>query len=269
MNPPIPDYWPQFEAYHRVREPVYHTIIANAELPGNALILDAACGDAFYSRLLSRILGKTARILALDIDPVLLQLHRDDNAAVHLCIGDVEQAGLARQTFDAIWLHRAMHSTRDPLHRLSTLARLLRRGGKLIVIENDLAHYPILSWPVEFEQDFRQALYQLFKSRCDGKAPVARYYAARHLPDWLLQIGMRQIHAHTYVVEDIAPMPPDIETYWRLYMTDLCNAIKPYLDTEVWQTYAHAFDPQSPYYLLNQPGFYALELISVVCGIAP
>jgi ubiquinone/menaquinone biosynthesis C-methylase UbiE len=268
-RPELPNYWPQLNAYNHVRERVYHGIIADTHIAQDALILDAACGDAFYSRLLSRVLGCDARIVAIDNNPRLLRLHRNDNPSIQLCIGDVEQAAIAHHTFDAIWLHRTMHSVSDPVQRLSSLARLLRPGGKLIVIENDLAHYPILSWPVEIEHDFHHALYELFTNRCEGKASVSRYYAARHLPDWLTQIGMREITARTYAVEDVAPMSYDAEAYWRLYMTYLGDGIKPYLASDVWQAYAQAFDPQSPHYLLNQPGFYALELISVVCGIAP
>lgn len=269
MNTDLPNYWPQLKAYNQIREPAYHNIIADAGIAHDALILDAACGDAFYSRLLSQILGCDARIVAIDKNPHLLRLHRNDNPAIQVCIGDVEQAALVHGSFDAIWLHRTMHSAHDPLRRLSSLTKLLKPGGKLIVIENDLAHYPILSWPVELEHDFHHALYQHFMSRCELKASISRYYAARHLPDWLTKIGMHGITARTYTVEDVAPMPCDTEVYWRLHMTYLGDAVKLYLTSDAWQSYSQAFDPQSPHYLLNQPGFYALELISVVCGIAP
>jgi hypothetical protein len=57
MKDQLPDYWPMLKAYHHAREGLYRTIITDCHLPPAALILDEACGDAFYSALLATVLG--------------------------------------------------------------------------------------------------------------------------------------------------------------------------------------------------------------------
>lgn len=272
MQPPKaqpPDYWPLFDAYHRVREPVYRAIVAECGIGLNDLILDAGCGDAFYSRLIADVLGSGARVVAIDHNPALLRAQTDLDRSVQRCLCDIERAGLKRGAFDAIWLCRSMHAALDPLARMSALAALLRPGGKLIVIENDLAHYPILSWPPDFERRFRDALFHLFQSRSPNGASIERYYAACHLPAWLEQVGLRQVSIHTRVVEDVAPMRGEVEAYWKLSMDYLGDLIQPFLSPADRQTYACAFDPLCAEYVLSRPGYYCMELIAVACGTAP
>jgi SAM-dependent methyltransferase len=266
MKTEVPDYWPSLQAYHRVRAPLYGSIIADLQLPPRALILDAACGDAFYSQLLIDALPQ-ARVIAVDQNPTVLPT--SSNESIHPCLSNIEQVGLKRNTFDAIWLCRSMHSSIDPQRRLNSLISLLRSGGRLIVIENDLAHCPVLSLPTEFEQSIHAALHEHFKSLCHTGASIERYHAARHLPEWLRRAGLRHISIHTYNVEDVAPMPLEIEEYWQLSLNYQGQQIRPFLSMEDWQTYSRAFDSSSPDYLLNRAGFYCLEPLTVAVGFAP
>jgi len=152
---------------------------------------------------------------------------------------------------------------------LSALVPLLRSGGRLIVIENDLAHCPILPWPARFESRIQAALHQCLERRCPDGVSIERYHAARHLVAWLDQVGLRQISIRTYLAEDVAPLTNEVEAYWKLAMDYLGHLIQPFLAPEDWQAYSRAFDPQSQDYMLTNPGFYGLEPITVGCGIAP
>lgn len=265
----LPDYWPLFEAYHGLREPLYRRFIADAGIAADALILDAACGDAFYSRLMRDVLGPDVRLVAFDHNLALLQSHPGRYDRVQLCLGDLERAGLARGSFDAIWLCRAMHSATRPQHRIDTLSSLLRPGGKLIIVENDLAHNPILSWPATFERRFRQALHRTLHSRSANESALSRYFAGCHLPAWMKQAGLQGIEIHTQAVEDIAPMPHEAESYWKMAMDYLGELVRPFLSPADRRTYQRAFDPASPDYLLRRDGFYCMELITVACATAP
>jgi SAM-dependent methyltransferase len=273
MPAPGPDYWALLDAYHCVREGLYRRIIAEAfRRPAREmLILDAGCGDAFYSRLLAEAWRPPARIVAADRNPVGLRVDvaEDPPGAIHHCLTDLEQAGLQCGVFDAIWLCRAMHSALDPLRRLAALVPLLRPGGQLIVIENDFAHYPILSFPADFGHRILQAHHHYLASRCADGTSLERYHAARHLPTWLAQVGLESVCTHTYIAEDVAPMGSDAEQYWRLFMGWLGCRIWPFLSPDDQHTYVNAFDPESRDYVLNHPGFYCLELTTVACGAAP
>ncbi len=257
------------KAYHYAREDLYRTIITDCHLPPGALILDAGCGDAFYSDLLASVLGPQVCIVAADCNLATLRSRPRPTTSTQPCLTDVERAGLRPGSFDVVWMCRSMHSVIDPQQRVMALAALLRPGGRLIVIENDLAHCPILAWPVDFEQHLQQALLRYLQQQCHNGASIERYYAARHLPAWLARAGLRHITLHTYPVEDVAPLAENVETYWRLWLGLRGSMIRPFLSSADWQAYSHASDPESPAYVLRQPGFYCLEPTTVACGIAP
>ncbi len=255
------------EAYHRVREPLFRRIITDAlgDLRPSALVLDAGSGDAFYSELLSEVLGGGAQVVAMDHNSALLTSRSNSRRTILCCLGDLERAGLRSGVFDAIWLCRTMHSALDPLRRLAALQRLLRPGGRLVVVENDYAHYPILAFPAEFDYRLVEARHRYLQTQY-ASGSIERFHAARYLPAWLDMAGFRQLCIHTYVCDDIAPMPTEVEAYWRTVMAWQISRIGPYLSVADRQAYRRAFEPDSPDYLLNRPGFYCLELTTVGCG---
>jgi SAM-dependent methyltransferase len=265
----VPDYWPLLQAYHEVRDPLYRRIIAQVDVAPNGLILDAGCGDCFYGRLMVDVLGPEVRIVGVDRNPAVLPGQPAPHPAIWVCQSDLERIGVRSSVFDAVWLCRALHSAMDPVQWLAALARLLRPGGKVIVIENDLAHSPILSWPAEFERRIQDAHVRYMKRRSPDERTLARYYAGRYLPAWFEQIGLRDIAVRTYVSEEVAPMSAEVEGYWRLVLDWLAKRIWPFLSHEDREIYTCLSDPQSADYVLRRPGFCCMELTTVACGIAP
>lgn len=201
MKGQLPRYWPAQQAYHHAREDLYRRIIADCRLSPAALILDAACGDAFYSDLLAS-------------------------------------------------------------------AGLLSPGGRLIVVENDPFHCSIPAWSAEFERRVQHAVDRLLRQRCGNGTSIDRYSAPRHSPVWLARAGLRQITVRTYPVEDSAPLADDVERFWRLWMQQRGEMIRPFLSCAEWRAYARAFDPDGPEYVLNRPGVSFRDPTTVVCGVA-
>ena len=265
----LPDYWPWMVAYHRVREPLYCRMIEALQLPPAARVLDAGSGDGFYSQLFSRLLGPEARIVAFDFNLDLLRAARGPAPNVYRCLGDLENCGLAPASFDAVWLCRSMHSARDPLVRLGALARLLRPGGRLIVVENDTAHYPILPLAAEFEHRLREARIQYERSRSPNDAVCERYKAAKHLARWLRQLELSDVSVHTHVSEDLAPLDPAVEDYWRLFLSWDADHLGPFLSRSDASAYCATVDPASPTYLFAQPGCYCVELTTIATATRP
>jgi SAM-dependent methyltransferase len=265
----LPDYWPMMVAYHEVRQPLYRALLCDSALPAGARILDAGCGDCFYSQLLAEVAGPRAQIVAVDIDPAVLSSAAGLRPNVHRCFGDLDRPGLEPASFDAIWLCRTMHSVHDPVARLANLAPLLRPGGKLIVVENDTAHSPILAMPAEFELSLRVARLEYEKTQCRNGAARERYKAAPFLPRWLRQVGLESIEVRTYVSEDVAPLPPSVDAYLQLLLAWEATRLGPFLSLAARAEYARAFDPASPDYLPRQAGFYCLELTTVASGTRP
>lgn len=269
MTALVPNYWPLLKAYHRVRAPLYRRIVAEAALPADGLILDAGCGDCFYARLIVDVLGPEAHVVAVDRNPAVLPDRPEPHPAIWLCQSDLERMGVRPGVFDAVWVCRTLHSALHPVRWLAALALLLRPGGKLIVIENDLAHYPILSWPAEFERRIQDAHIEYMRRHSPSEMALARYYAGRYLPAWLEQIGLQHISARTHVSEELSPFSDEVEAYWRLVLDWLARRIWPGLSVEDREIYRRLSDPQSPDYVLRRPGFCCMELTTVACGVAP
>lgn len=265
----VPDYWPLFEAYHRVREPLYRAIILDAGLADGRLILDAGCGDGFYSRLLANALGSSVHVVGVDLNPALLRHAPDRHPSVHRLITDLEQSGLKRGALCAVWMSRAMYSAPDPVRRLSALVPLLRPGGTLVVVENDFPHYPILSWPTDFDRRIVDARYRFLESQSAGGWSPDRFRAACYLPTWLEVVGLRDVSIRTHVSEDVAPLTGEVERYWQLAMHWQGRLLRPLLSAADWRFFSRAFDPDAPEYVLRQPGFHLLELTAVARGTAP
>ena len=260
----LPDYWPWMVAYHHVREPLYRAIIRDLQLPSAARILDAGSGDCFYSRLLAQLLGPDSQIVAVDLKPNLLRAGGDLPGNVQRCLSDLDRGlGLARASFDVVWLCRSMFSATEPMARLAALLPMLAPSGRLVVVENDTAHHPILPFPAEFEHRLRRAQILYERSRCHSDAACARYKAASHLSRWLAVLGLDNIGMHTYVSEDLAPFSPEVETYWREFLAWDAAHLAPFLSPADAAYYRTACDPGSPTYLFSQPGCYCLELTTV------
>jgi SAM-dependent methyltransferase len=201
--------------------------------------------------------------VACDNDLSLLRAASGLAPNVQRCLGDLERLCLAPASLDAIWLCRSMHAARDPLSLLNNLTPLLRPGGRLIVVENDTAHYPILPLAADFEHRLRDARLRYEHNRSDGDTAGERYKAARHLAEWLLKLGLVEVGVHTYVSEELAPFQPEVEAYWRLFLAWDAQQIEPYLSPADSATYHALIDPDSPQYLFARPGCYAVELTTV------
>lgn len=269
MSSGLPDYWPLMVAYHQAREPLYRGIIRDLGLAPDVRLLDAGSGDGFYSQMLSSLLGPAAQIVALDCDRGLLKLAWHWAPNVHRCLGDLEHPALAPASFDAIWLCRSLYSALNPRARLAALVPLLKPDGKIIVVENDTAHYPMLPWRAEFEHRLRDARLCYERSRCPDQSTGERYKAASHMARWLHELGLVHLAVHTYVSEDLAPLDPKVEAYWKVFLAWDANILRPYLSAADAAEYCAAFDPSSPAYLFSKPGCYCLELTTVAVAVWP
>jgi SAM-dependent methyltransferase len=256
-------------AYHRARKNLYRRIITDCRLPPDALIVDAGCGDGFFSGLIAEVVGPAVRMVAADSNLAPLRSCTLPRNVVELCLTDVERAGLRPATFDVVWMCRTMHSVLDPQRRVDALVGLLRSGGRLIVIENELADWPIGAWPADFERRLRGALDRFVQQRGGGGSSSDRYHAPRHLQDWLARAGLQRIIIRTYPVEDVMPFGDAVETYWRAWMSWCRDVTRPFLSSADRIALSRAADPESPAYVVRRPGVTWSDPTTVAWGVAP
>jgi len=115
--------------------------IALAGLPDGTL-LDPCAGTGAGTRLLARLQPR-ARVVGVEADPARLEDARIQAEAQGLAdhctylAGPPDRLPLDRDTVDGVYLRLALHRQAEPAAVLSELDRVLRPGGRVVVLEID------------------------------------------------------------------------------------------------------------------------------------
>jgi ubiquinone/menaquinone biosynthesis C-methylase UbiE len=109
---------------------------AGFDVAGCKRILDAGCGNGRYTRFLLKHADPDALITGFDISQNMLQRaqHRVRSARVTLVSADLTRLPYADAFFDAAVCGWVLEHLPDPRPGLRELARVLRPGGKLLLL---------------------------------------------------------------------------------------------------------------------------------------
>ncbi|MGH7914112.1 MAG: class I SAM-dependent methyltransferase [Candidatus Binataceae bacterium] len=113
-------------------------------------VLDVGCGTGFLSLLFA---AQGHRVTGVDVAPTMLARARDKAAAQGLAIGfieaDVEMLDVPAASYDLIIERHVIWTLPNPVTALDTWCRLLRPGGRLILIEG---HWGVAERREEYNQ---------------------------------------------------------------------------------------------------------------------
>ncbi len=109
------------------------------DVSGCKHILDAGCGNGRYSRFLLRHADPDATITAFDLSPRMLDRARRRLASerVSHAMADLTRLPFRDGQFDAIVCGWVLEHLPDPRPGLNELARVLRPGGKLLLLSTE------------------------------------------------------------------------------------------------------------------------------------
>jgi 2-polyprenyl-3-methyl-5-hydroxy-6-metoxy-1,4-benzoquinol methylase len=104
---------------------------------GGCKLLDAGCGDGYLARVLA---ARGAQVTGIDLSPQLIQIARgkDSDGDIDYRVADLSQplpndAGL----FDAVASYLVLNDVRDYQGFITTLAAVLKPGGRLVLAINN------------------------------------------------------------------------------------------------------------------------------------
>jgi demethylmenaquinone methyltransferase/2-methoxy-6-polyprenyl-1,4-benzoquinol methylase len=125
--------------------------IAQAALRKGHYVLDVASGTGDLAKAFAKIVGKHGKVVMTDINEAMLQVGRDrlTDAGiignVEYVLANAENLPFADNYFDCITIAFGLRNVTNKTAALRSMYRLLKPGGKLLILEFSHPQSPILS----------------------------------------------------------------------------------------------------------------------------
>lgn len=119
-----------------------------AEVKPGDVVVDVACGTGDLTRAFART--SAARVLGLDFTPAMLDIakRKDERLTaegrVEYREGDAMNLALPDGSADVVSIAFGLRNVADPARALAEFRRVLRPGGRLIVLEFDRPRNPVV-----------------------------------------------------------------------------------------------------------------------------
>jgi len=97
--------------------------------------LDVACGSGKLTAALGRIAGPRGRVVGLDFSPEMLAIARREHPRLEFLEGDALNLPFPDGSFDAATIAFGLRNLADPVRGLREMARVVRPGGRTVVLE--------------------------------------------------------------------------------------------------------------------------------------
>ena len=253
---PLPEYDNQLSGFHRAFERELQAIVNELPLSAEMRVLDLACGDGFYTSRIAERLGSEGFITGADISQAYLSeasvqaSRHDGRAKINFVGATVDQLPFPDDTFDLVWCAQSLYSLPDPVVGIGQMARVVRPGGLVAVLENDTLHQVLLPWPVSLELPLRAAELRFF---LEASRNSKKYYVGRRLPAILAAAGLEPLRMTTHAFDRQAPLGEAEQKLLQCYLEEVTKRVAPYLNAALLHELGQLVDPGSSQHLLGQP----------------
>ena len=147
-------------------------------------VLDVGCGTGELLQPLAGLLGESGRITGVDLSQALIaearRRGRADGAPITFETGNATAMAYADEAFDVVTANLLLQHLADPAPALAEMVRVLRRGGSLLIVEQDWDSLLI-------DHSDRPLTRRILHHFCDA---VPNGWIARQLPAQLVRAGL-------------------------------------------------------------------------------
>jgi ubiquinone/menaquinone biosynthesis C-methylase UbiE len=119
--------------------PFAQVAIEQAALQSGERVLDVACGTGLMSRLAAPLVGRSGRVVGLDLSPGMLAVAREvsseseDAAPIEWVEGNAQQLPFDDRSFDCLLCHHGLQFFPDKSAAVAEMHRVLDNGGRAVI----------------------------------------------------------------------------------------------------------------------------------------
>jgi SAM-dependent methyltransferase len=264
---PARDYSRKLQLFNAFAEPEIRQAIAILELQPGMRVLDAGCGTGETLRWLYDAVQPAGSAVGIDLSQAHIEVARKRlPSQIELLRGDLMHTVPASAGFDVIWAVNTLNHLRDPRQGLTTLAGLLRSGGRIAVGQSGLLPDMLFAWDARLERVTNEAVRRYYLDRYGLEE--RELTAVRSLIGVLRQAGLQNVASKTIVIERIAPLQPVTEAYLlqAIFRETWGERLRPYLSAEDFASLAVLCDPNDVNFALRRADFHLLQTFTLVIG---
>jgi ubiquinone/menaquinone biosynthesis C-methylase UbiE len=228
----LPDYDPALKAYHTAFRSELEAAVRRSELGPSARVLDCPCGDGFYTKLLAEHM-RGGKLVAADLSPAYLDRAGrtvggpPPGVTVEFVTADTYRLPFDAESFDLVWCAQSMISLDDPPRAVREMARVLKPGGRVAVLETDEFHHVLLPWPVGLELAVQAAV----RAGCERRyGSGAKFAQSRRLRAEFAAAGLGAAGKRTVAADRVAPFGRAEREFLIRHFEQVRKLVAPVLD---------------------------------------
>jgi malonyl-CoA O-methyltransferase len=143
---------------------LYHVklVLQHLGAVGGGRVLDAGCGKGRFARIVNEH-HPTTDVVAMDLAEAMLRFVPDGALR---CAGSLTELPFASECFDGVYATESLEHAIDIPRAVQELVRVLKPGGRLIIIDKNKEHWGRLETPAWETWFGRRELERLLKQGC-------------------------------------------------------------------------------------------------------
>ena len=244
----LPSYAAELKAMHRAHQPELLRLVNCIPIPAPCRVLDLACGDGYFTRLLSErnLNGET---IGVDNSSAYLQEAQrlsGNNGHLQFQQADAYKLPFPDDSFDLVWCGHSLHSLAYTHQLLCEVRRVLRPGGILALVETDSLHHIILPWPVDMELAVHRAEHKWAGAQRGNRR---RKYFSRWCSGLLQHAGLQLVQRRTIPVDRCAPLCEADHEFLARHLDDLWKRLGRLINQRYRERLKEYVVPEGEHYL--------------------